>query len=115
MHHRPHPLDSRGPHTCRERQLHGVQGLGRPADDGQGDHILSRVNLTTPTLQKREALRGSSASSLRESWGSTLASCVNKGRAHSDVRLCVCRRRALRRPLTADDVTAQYGVSSRYN
>lgn len=69
MRHHPHPLDSREPRTCLERQLHGVQGLGRPADDGQGDHILSRVHLTSPTLQKREALRGSSASSLRESWG----------------------------------------------
>lgn len=52
------------PHTRRtrlERQLHGVQGLGRPADDGQGDHVLPRVHLAGPALRNRDALSGPAA------------------------------------------------------
>lgn len=52
------------PHTRRTRlecQLHGVQGLGRPADDGQGDHVLPRVHLAGPALRNRDALSGPAA------------------------------------------------------
>lgn len=56
--HCPYKLNSRKCHTCLERQLDGVQSLGRPADDRQGNHVLPRVHPAVSALGKRHALRG---------------------------------------------------------
>ena len=55
-------LKSQKHRTCLERQLDGVQGPGRPADDRQGDHVLAQVHLPAAALGRDAFSEGPAAS-----------------------------------------------------